>query len=63
MLFEFELAVFTVIEKFDCFQNPYAGDPLTKIDWHDYKRIAEDEQRTGTCTQLQDLDRKLYVHA
>lgn len=48
MLFEFELAVIVVIGKFNCFQNPYAGDPLTKIDWHDYKKIAEDEQRTGT---------------
>lgn len=48
MLFEFELAVIMVIGKFNCFQNPYAGDPLTKIDWHDYKKIAEDEQRTGT---------------
>lgn len=19
-------------------KNPYAGDPLTKIDWHDYKK-------------------------
>eukprot|EP00105_Crassostrea_gigas_P035285 XP_019919433.1 PREDICTED: putative polypeptide N-acetylgalactosaminyltransferase 10 isoform X3 [Crassostrea gigas] len=43
------------LKKIDCFQNPYAGDPLKKIDWHDYKKIAEDEQRTGPGEQGQAL--------
>ena len=30
------------------FQIPHANEPLKKIDWHDYKKIAEDEQRKGT---------------
>lgn len=30
------------------FQIPHANEALKKIDWHDYKKIAEDEQRKGT---------------